>query len=167
MTSIEELSPGHFDLVAQWLSDAGITRWLTSEWRGHASHALTIAMMARNARNRLFLVRSGDRPVGLVALSDIDLVDATAMAWYLLGDRDVSRQGVMTCALRLLADRAFADLKLESVYAWVMEDNVASSRVLEKAGFRVAGRLRRATRSADHQVDRVYFDLTAADLLEA
>ena len=54
-------------------------------------------------------------------------------------------------------------MQLQSIYAWIMEDNVASQRVLEKAGFSPAGRIRRATCSGDRQVDRVYFDIVAAN----
>jgi hypothetical protein len=45
-----------------------------------------------------------------------------------------------------------------------MEDNAASHRVLQKAGFREAGRIRRAASSGGRQVDRIYFDLIASEV---
>jgi RimJ/RimL family protein N-acetyltransferase len=53
---------------------------------------------------------------------------------------------------------------LASIYAWIMEDNAASQRVLQKAGFREAGRIRCAACSGGRQVDRIYFDLVAAEI---
>jgi RimJ/RimL family protein N-acetyltransferase len=51
------------------------------------------------------------------------------------------------------------------VYACTMADNVASARVLAKAGFRCVGRVRNAASSHGQQVDRVYYDLIPTDSL--
>jgi ribosomal-protein-alanine N-acetyltransferase len=104
--------------------------------------------------------------VGLVALSEIDLVDRVAMVWYALGKAELSGRGIATAAVRQLTDVAFGEMALASVYAWVMEGNVASRRVLEKVGFREAGRLRQASLHGRQQVDRLYFDLVPADRAE-
>ena len=158
MITIEELSPNDFDLVASWLSRPENNRWLTAEWRGRQVNATVLAMVTRNRRNQLFLVRNGGNPCGLVALADIDTVDRVAMVWYVLGDRTLGGKGITSEAVRQATAHAFAKLNLECVYAWIMEDNVASGKVLAKAGYREAGRLRAATRSGDKQVARVYFD---------
>jgi hypothetical protein len=57
-------------------------------------------------------------------------------------------------------DRAGIDFRsLKSEPAWIMEDNIASRRVLEKSGLRECGRFRNAACSSGKQVDRIYFDL--------
>lgn len=164
MITIEELLPQDFDLVAGWLSRPESNRWLTAEWRNRQVDRTLLAMVARNRRNQLFLVRHGGKPCGLVALADIDPVDRVAMVWYLLGDQSLAGKGITSEAVRQASQHAFAKLNLASVYAWIMEDNVASGKVLAKAGFREAGQLRAATRSGDRQVARIYFD-KAADTL--
>ena len=73
----------------------------------------------------------------------------------------------MSEALKQLAFRSFSDLRLQSLYAWTMEDNKASIRFLQKVGFRESGRIRRATSSGGRQVDRIYFDLLADEVLPA
>lgn len=162
MTSIEDLAPDHFETVAAWLSRPEINKWLTGEWRDREVVATTIAVAVRNKRSRLFLVRHEGAPCGLVALADIDLADRTAMIWYILGEANLSGRGITSEAVRLLAKEAFGSGGVSSLYAWIMEDNVPSRKVLEKAGFREAGRIRGATRSSGRQVDRVYFDLLPA-----
>lgn len=52
-------------------------------------------------------------------------------------------QGVATAAVALGVDHAFRRVEMHRVEATVMESNVASRRVLEKAGFRHEGTLRR------------------------
>jgi RimJ/RimL family protein N-acetyltransferase len=163
MTSIEELAPDHFALVARWLSRPDVNRWLTSDWRNRRVDATLIAITVRNRRNRLFLVRHDGDPCGLVSLADVDSVDRTAMVWYALGEPTHAGHGVSSAAVLQLVHLAFDQMQLQSIYAWIMEDNVASQRVLEKAGFSPAGRIRRATCSGERQVDRVYFDIVAAN----
>jgi len=163
MTTIEDLTQPHFDLVATWLSNREINRWLTAEWRDEVATAVLVAVMIRNKKNRVFLVRWNGQPVALTALADIDSADATAMVWYLLGDSALSGRDIVSNALKQMARKCFQELKLESLYGWVMEDNLASARVLQKAGFREAGRLRRAACSNGRRVDRIYFDLLASE----
>jgi RimJ/RimL family protein N-acetyltransferase len=159
MTTIEDLTQSDFDVVAGWLSNPEINQWLTSEWRGKAATSVVVSFMVRSKKNRVFLVRWNGQPVGLTALADIDLADATAMVWYFLGEPAFARRGIVSAALIQMAAKSFQELKLKSLYAWVMDDNLASTRVLQKVGFREAGKIRQATCSHDRQVDRIYFDL--------
>jgi RimJ/RimL family protein N-acetyltransferase len=162
--TIAPLSAEHFGLVAGWLAQPGIARWLTSDWRAAPAQPTTIAMCVRQKRSRLYLVSSDGEPCGLVALADLDPADGTSMIWYVLGDAAFAGRGIASSAVRELVKIAFAEFGLRSVYAWVMEDNVASRRVLVRAGFREAGRIRQATVSGTTPVDRLYFDLIADEV---
>ena len=163
MITIEDLIPGRFELVAGWLSRPDTNRWLSSEWRDRETTPSMIAIMLRNRKNHLFLVNFDGVPCGLVGLSDIDRPDKTAMVWYILGDLNLSGRGITSEAVRQMAKVAFKDMGLCSLYAWVMEDNIASAKVLDKAGFQRAGRLRLTSNSSGRQVDRIYYDLTYLD----
>ena len=163
MITIEELMPEHFELVASWLSKGEINRWLTSQWRNRVVTATLIAMVVRDRKNRLFLVRCDSLPCGLTALADIDTADGTAMVWYALGEQTLFGRGIIANAVRQLTRLCFDQMRLASIYAWTMEDNIASTRVLQKVGFREVGRIRCAASSGGRQVDRIYFDLIASD----
>jgi RimJ/RimL family protein N-acetyltransferase len=159
MTTIESLRPEHFEQVARWLCRPEINKWLSGEWRNCEATASIVAITVRNRCNKLYLVRENSDACGLVALADIDLADKLAMIWYLLGDEQLRGRGIISEAVRQLSQRAFSELSLASLHAWIMEDNVASRRVLEKSGFRECGRFRQAACSQGRQVDRFYFDL--------
>jgi RimJ/RimL family protein N-acetyltransferase len=163
MIAIEPLAAEDFERVAGWLSICDTNRWLTSEWRGRPISPVIIGITVRNKRNRLFLVRCDGQACGLAGFADIDAMDGTAMVWYLLGEQQFAGRGVTTEAVRQLVRVAFDELKLASVYAWIMEPNVRSRRVLERAGFREAGRIRSASCFGGRQVDRIYYDRTAED----
>jgi RimJ/RimL family protein N-acetyltransferase len=161
--TIEKLDSPYFAQAAQWLARPDVNRWLTSDWRDRPVGAPLIAVVARNARNRLFLVRCNGQPCGLVALADLDAADGTAMVWYALGEQRLGGRGITSEAVRQLVRHAFQELNLRCVYAWAMADNIASQRVLLKSGFREAGSVRNAASSRGVQVDRVYFDILPAE----
>jgi RimJ/RimL family protein N-acetyltransferase len=163
LTGIEPLTPEHFATVAEWLSKPEINQWLTSEWRDRVIDPTLIGVAVRNKRNRFFLVRSDGVPCGLVALADWDATDKIAMIWYALGDPASGGRGVITQAVRLLVRVALDALDIEALYAWIVADNERSRSVLEKNGFRDAGRLRLAAVHNGRRLDRVYFDLTRQD----
>lgn len=161
MVTIEPLQPDAFSMVADWLSQDWVNQWLAPPWRGARVRSSMVGMAARNPRNELFLVRQGDRGAGVVALADIDSDDHHAMIWYALGRLELSGQGVMSQGVRLVCEHAFARRGLASLHAWIVEGNEGSRRVLERTGFREAGRLRQAATFQGHAVDRVYFDRVA------
>lgn len=164
MITIETLSPEHFTAAAAWISNPEINRWLTAEWRGCASNPAMVAIACRSKKNRICLVRRDGAPVGIVGLADIDQADRCAMAWYLLGEAGLGGKGVISDAVGQMCRAGFRDLGLRNIYAWIMEPNRKSRRVLERNGFREAGRLRQAAELDGAPVDRIYFDLTAADV---
>jgi RimJ/RimL family protein N-acetyltransferase len=163
LIALEPLASEHFGTAAKWLSASDINQWLTSEWRGRMVEPALIGIAVRNKRNRFFLVRCEGEPSGLVALADWDPIDKVAMIWYVRGEPSFGGRGVITDAVVQLVRLAFSEFDIEALYAWIMEDNHRSRRVLERAGFREAGRLRSATRHEERQIDRIYFDLTRQD----
>lgn len=164
--TLEELSPAFFEQVCRWLSDPSINRWLGGDWRGKSVTPTTMGIAVRNKRNRFFLIRNQNQVCGLGAFSDIDPVDQIAMVWYLIGEPTCLNKGIATHALSALVNRGFDDLGFQSIYAWVAQENIASSRVLEKAGFQEAGRLRKTACVDGRRMDRIYYDLIPNEFVE-
>jgi ribosomal-protein-alanine N-acetyltransferase len=162
--AVRPLAEDDYDLVASWLSDPSINRWLASEWRGRGVTARHVAALVASPRNQVFVALVSGRSVGVVALGLRDPIDRTANLWYLLGDKAYAGRGVMTEAVRQVTRAALKGGDLGSVQASVMDDNISSARVLEKAGFRAAGRFRRAFFREERFHDRLMYDLTPEDM---
>lgn len=58
--------------------------------------------------------------------------------------RRARHQGLGTSLVAVVVEWALANLDLDGIEAFVAEDNIASQRVLEKAGFRRIGTRRHA-----------------------
>jgi len=164
MTTLAPLTSDHYERVARWLSRPPINRWLSGDWRDKETTATVVAIAVRNRKNRFFLVNHDGAPCGLVALSDVELTDKTAMAWYLLGEEGLAGKGITGAAVKQMVDNGFRELGLQSIYAWVMDGNIASMKLLEKVGFRKVGRIRASACLGNQQVDRIYFDVTPGDI---
>jgi ribosomal-protein-alanine N-acetyltransferase len=79
---------------------------------------------------------------GAITLSNIRRgVAEVGTLGYWVGQGQAGR-GLATAAVRAIVDYAFDDLKLHRVEAACVPSNLASRRVLEKAGFELEGRAR-------------------------
>jgi RimJ/RimL family protein N-acetyltransferase len=149
------------DLVASWLAVPDNHKWLDFGQGVQAPSAVSLRLMAQRDLHRfyLFTADDGEEPIGIVALSNIDAKFGTATLWYLLGDKTRGAGGYTTRAVKHAVASAFGELGLKAVNAWAVERNAASVRVLEKAGFRPAGRQRKCHVVDGVPCDRLLFDV--------
>ena len=92
-----------------------------------------------------FAVTVGDLPVGSIgAVLREDVERCSAEVGYWLGEAYWGR-GIATRALVSFTRFAFAAYGVERLFAVPLAANTASCRVLEKAGYRLEGRMRRST----------------------
>ncbi|MGI6851438.1 GNAT family N-acetyltransferase [Mesorhizobium sp. 1B3] len=89
-------------------------------------------------------------------------VAQTGQIGYWIGER-YAGQGYMLDAIRLLVPYAFNTLRLHRIEAACIPDNVRSTRVLEKAGFRREGLLRSYLRINGSWQDHYLYALIEGD----
>jgi RimJ/RimL family protein N-acetyltransferase len=86
-----------------------------------------------NAREWPFCITKGGRPIGSIGLRR-DAGDALALGYWI--GAPYWHRGYATEATRAIANYGFDDLATETIHAGAYIDNDASTRVLEKCGFR-------------------------------
>ncbi|MBM4473808.1 GNAT family N-acetyltransferase, partial [Rhodococcus hoagii] len=109
-------------------------------WPGLCS---SLRSEARKGRMLPMVIELDGRYCGQITVGNI-IRGALSSAWigYWV-TKDVGGQGVATAALALGLDHCFGPMGLHRVEATVRPENVASRAVLEHAGFREEGLLRR------------------------
>ena len=91
-----------------------------------------------------FAVTVDDLPVGSIgAVLGQDVERCSAEVGYWLGETHWGR-GIATRALVGFTEYAFTAYEVERLFAVPLATNTASCRVLEKAGYRLEGRMRRS-----------------------
>ena len=161
---LRPLDDGFLDLAAAWTQDAENAKWLRFAPGLSSLTATALRLMRQREIHRLRIFGPDTAaPAGLVALSDIDRDFGTASLWYVLGDKRLRGQGYTSRAVGALLDEAFDELSLGAVTAWAVDGNAASMRVLERNGFRPAGRHRRCHLVDGVARDRLLYDRLATD----
>ena len=100
--------------------------------------------------------------IGLIPGSDIHRVSAEVGYW--LGEEFWGR-GIATCALRGITSYAFQEFAiLNRLFAYVEADHPASIRVLEKAGYRLEGKLIGGAIKRGTIVDQFLFGISRGEV---
>jgi RimJ/RimL family protein N-acetyltransferase len=143
-------------LIAGWLNEPAIRRYLSSNLRGGAMTAGLIRAALRRPDQAWYLfLDEADDPLGIIAFDTVDTTDKVANLWFALGRSERAGRGDTSGAItRLLGANP---LGLHAATAWVGEPNIASARCLEKAGFQIVGRSRRAF-AVEGVHDRILYD---------
>lgn len=131
--------------IVQYANNRKIAMWLRDRFPfpyTTADATRFLAAVSRQNPRTVFAVATQDEAIGGIGLEFRDDVHRfTAELGYWLGESFWGR-GIMTEAIRLFTFWAFENFEVHRIYAAVFDGNVASARVLEKAGFEREGRLR-------------------------
>lgn len=83
-----------------------------------------------------------DDGLGTIVLNDIDEKNGTAQIHIKL-DKHIGRnKGFGTDAIKSIVSYAFQEMRLNCIYAEILEDNIPSQRLFTKCGFKKEGELR-------------------------
>jgi RimJ/RimL family protein N-acetyltransferase len=165
--SIRPFDTADASLAATWLAAEENCKWLDFGRGVRSLNEIALRMMAQRDLHALYLYTAQDgRPIGVVALSEIDRAFGTAGLWYVLGDKRHGARGRTTLASLQVLRYGFEELRLRSVQAWAVASNRASVRVLEKCGFRLIGQRRRCHVIDGTVCDRLLFDLLPGELAQ-
>ena len=80
--------------------------------------------------------------IGTVILSDIDAKNGVAQVHIKMDKQQGRGRGYGADALNAIVDYAFDEMRLNCIYADVLEYNIASQKLFEKCGFKKDGLLR-------------------------
>ncbi|MDX1611925.1 MAG: GNAT family N-acetyltransferase [Candidatus Thermoplasmatota archaeon] len=129
--------------------------------REHAANFIAYAQEKLRLGREFHLAiveRESNQLIGMVGLTDIDAESERAEVAYWLAPESWGR-GLASEALFLATEAAFTHMGLTRLYAFVLDGNTASIRMLERFGFHEEGRLRWHTKRDGRWMDKVWFGL--------
>ncbi|XP_028762402.1 uncharacterized protein LOC114720846 [Neltuma alba] len=151
-----------------WATDERVAKFCT--WEPYTSRDAAVDFIQNNAQNcSLFrAICLGDRAIGSMSVRSYSGDDKarakTAELGYVLGSKYWGK-GIATKAVKQVVEMAFADLPdLQRLEALVDVENVASQRVLEKAGFQREGVLRKFLIMKGKSRDMVMFSVISGEV---
>jgi RimJ/RimL family protein N-acetyltransferase len=160
---LEPLSDSNLEAAAGWMGAKENYQWLDFGAGLQVLTAVALKVMSQRDLHllRVFTSDEGDRPIGIVALSNIAEGFKTATLWYVLGEKGCGGRGFTSRAVSGILALGFRERGLQAVNAWVVDSNEPSRRVLVRNGFRLIGRQRQCHAIEGRLHDRLLFDLLA------
>jgi [ribosomal protein S5]-alanine N-acetyltransferase len=157
----------------QWRDRDSIVRHANNRnvWinlRDRFPHPYTVAdakswlgsVIGRIPETNFAIASANDEAVGGIGfILQQDVAYRSAEIGYWLGEDHWGR-GLATEAVRAITEYAFAHHDLCRIYALVFEWNVASARVLEKAGYLLEGRLKKSVTKDKKTIDELMYAIT-------
>lgn len=160
-----KLRPMHnndVETVARWLSQKENHQWLDFGAGKQLLEEPVIRMMYQGDEHDFQVFTPDpetDVPIGLVALSDISIKFNSATLWYILGNKKFWGRRYTTRAVNKMLTHAFDKINLKTVYAWAVEQNTPSIKILRNNNFKLIGRRRKCHHVNGEVCDRLLFDL--------
>jgi RimJ/RimL family protein N-acetyltransferase len=144
-----------------WLNDLEVTKFLTlaSVQVTLQSEAESLASLSRQ-QSYAIIEKDSHELIGNVGLFSIESVHRSAEVGIFIGDEAKRGKGYGTEALRLICDYGFNVLGLRSIRLKTYSFNERAAASYRKAGFKDAGRLRKA-----HFFAGEYHDILVMDIL--
>ena len=149
-----------------WSNDFEVTRFLDNirpmsfeaeeEWYTRASKKETESTFTIYEKEQL-------QPIGTAGLSGIDHANRNAEFFIMIGDKESWGKGYGTEVTRLMLDYGFTCLGLHNINLWANAANERGIRAYQRAGFRMAGRLREWVRLRGRAFDLILMDCLATE----
>lgn len=142
--TLRPLEPEDIDILYQWENNPEI--WEISNTRTPFSKYILKEYIKNSFRDiyetkqlRFIIERALNNPVGAIDLFDFDPYHLRAGVGILVHETKDRKQGIASDALEALTRYVQNILGLKQLFANVVEDNIASIKLFENAGFTMVG----------------------------
>ena len=122
------------ELLLYWANDPLTRKWsFNSTPIKERDHKKWFSRTINNANNRIWIFECDDEPSGLVRI-EMNQNDEKAILNYLIAP-DRRRMGLAPKMLKLALNEVKIHWKNIKIFAYTLNENIASQKSLEKAGF--------------------------------
>lgn len=132
---LEILTPESAELVRRWRNQPEILCQMEFQEIISEEQQQQWFQGIQNDSSRYFMILSGERPVGMIHLAEINRSTQAAEAGLFIGDPAFTGTGTALGASLLLLDHAFGDLDLVCVRAKVRNTNMVARQYNQLLGF--------------------------------
>ena len=150
-----------------WMNDPSISQYLETRYLPRSKHNITefVKTMDGKSNEVLFAICdiSSDMHIGNIKIGPINWIHRFADISLLIGDKNYWGKGVATEAIRLVTLFAFNTLNLHKLKAGCYEQNIASAKAFEKAGFKREGLLKNQWIANGQFFDEILLGLCSED----
>lgn len=149
-----------------WFNDVETIKYLhTGRWGTSINSQKKFIEVLEADKNQLqmaVIAKKSRKLIGLAKLNHINLINRNADISIVIGEKSCRGKGMASEAVRLLIDYAFNYLNLHRITAGSVEENMSSTYLFKKLGFKEEGLLRE-----DFYVEGKYLNCIKMGLLKS
>ncbi len=147
--------PADREHLERWLEEPLVRNSLIPPELRHVLSALNDGAPGKDRVDLMVCESSGERPVGLVSLHDLDPIARQAALGKMIGNPEYRGKGVAHEATRLILAYGFDSLELHRIYLRTLGGSLKNIKLNERLGFRFEGVLEDAAVSEGKFADVV------------
>jgi RimJ/RimL family protein N-acetyltransferase len=137
----------------EWLENPEINQYLETRWEKQTKETITefVSNIINSQDNYMFSIIESQSKIhiGNIKLGPVNPYHSYAAISYFIGEQSMWGKGYATEAVKLITEFGFRRLGLYRIDAGVYKSLTASKRVLEKAGYKLEGVLRKLLKAND------------------
>ncbi len=161
------VSKRHIPKLAKWMNDLEVVKYTCQAAKMHTEEItkkfLSEGLHKQDVYYFGIFTKKGEL-IGGTDLREVDNIQRTATLGIVIGEKEHWNKGYGTEAVSLLTDYGFNVLNLNNIMLTVFDFNEMAVRCYEKAGFRIAGRRRKARYFAGEYYDEIFMDMLPSEL---
>jgi [ribosomal protein S5]-alanine N-acetyltransferase len=158
--SIREYAPDDLDALVRYADNRKIWQNMRDAFPSPYTRESGLAFLAAvrgQHPTTFFAIASAQELIGGIGISlNHDVHRLTAEMGYWLGEPFWGK-GIISESIRVFSEYAFQRFSLVRIYAEPYQDNLASSRALEKAGYRLEGRMEKSAIKEGRLLDQLLY----------
>ena len=135
------------DNLVKYANNQNVAKWLTNGFPHpytYEAGKAYLSMIANDNPTKVFAIEVNGEAVGSIGIfPQTDIHEKNAEMGYWLAE-EYWGKGIMTQAIREIVEYGFSTFEIVRIFARPFSTNLKSQRVLEKAGFELEARLKRA-----------------------
>jgi len=146
--------------LVKYANNINVAKWLTNGF----PHPYTyddgkafLSMIEKDSPTKVFAIEMNGEAVGSIGIfPQTDIHEKSAEMGYWLAE-EYWGQGIMTKVIKEIVEYGFRIFDIERIFARPFSTNLKSQRVLEKAGFALEARLKKALFKSGEFMDELIY----------
>jgi len=147
MINLREIESDDISIINSWRNNKDLVNFLGDAFRyitKEVDQKWFENYLGNRDKNVRLIILEDDKPIGMVNLLNIDMLNQYAEFSIQIGDFDKHSKGVGTEVTKMMLDHGFNNLNLYRIDLTVLNSNKRAIKVYEKCGFQIEGKLRSA-----------------------
>ena len=160
ISKLRKWDEADLDSLVKYANNSNVAKWLTNGFPNPYTHEdgkAYLSMIANDNPTKVFAIEANGEAVGSIGIfPQTDIHEKSAEIGYWLAE-EYWGKGIITRAIQEIVEYGFRTFDIVRIFARPFSTNLKSQRVLEKTGFLLEARLKKALFKNEEFMDELIY----------